>query len=294
MGALTNWEAPIYLQLAAEYETTLDILNIGMAVALLLLGVGNVFTTPLSNSKIFGLSSMNSADISVELGRRFIYCTSLLIVLCSQIWMGLSRNIGDYQGAHVLIGLGAAPFEALVAISIADVWFSHERGSKLGAYVFGLAFGSFIGPLCAGFMALNQGWRWLYWWGAILSGALGLLFFLTFEETRFIRDHEDVEHQTHIEEIRHPDLEASPWQEDSKSRDKPTQVDGSSMDRHASPELKVGEVFDAVGFRVQLAVFKLYPDPWKEIVSQFWRPLKVSVIPAVFWVSHLLNKSRSQ
>lgn len=55
--------------------------------------------------------------------------------------------MGDYYGAHVLVGLAAAPFEALIAISIADVWFVHERGSKLGVYVFGLAFGSFMGPL---------------------------------------------------------------------------------------------------------------------------------------------------
>lgn len=48
------------------------------------------------------------------------------------IWMGISKTIGDYYGAHVLLGLGAAPFEALVAISVADVWFVHERGSKLG------------------------------------------------------------------------------------------------------------------------------------------------------------------
>lgn len=51
MGALTNWEAPIYLELVAEYKTTIDNLNIGTAVTVLLLGLGNIFATPLSNSK---------------------------------------------------------------------------------------------------------------------------------------------------------------------------------------------------------------------------------------------------
>lgn len=230
---------------------------------------------------------MNPTNITAELGRRFIYIASLLIVFFSQIWMAVSQNLGDFQGSHVLTGLGAAPFEALVAISVTDVWFVHERGSKLGAYVFGLAFGSFIGPLCSGYMALNQGWRWLYWWGAILSGALGLLFYLTFEESRFIRTAENIEHRADIEEIRRAsDVEAPPWQEDSKNGDRKIQFDDdASVDRQVSQEPKVGEVLDAVGFRVQLKIFKLYPDPWREIISQFWRPLKVSVLPAVLWVS---------
>lgn len=54
MGAVTNWEAPIYLELVAEYQITIDKLNTGTAVALLLLGLGNIFATPLSNSKLFG------------------------------------------------------------------------------------------------------------------------------------------------------------------------------------------------------------------------------------------------
>jgi len=51
MGAVTNWESPIYLQLMSVYATTIDNLNIGAALMLLLLGVGNVFTNPISNSK---------------------------------------------------------------------------------------------------------------------------------------------------------------------------------------------------------------------------------------------------
>lgn len=51
VGAVTNWEAPIYLELLATYATTIDNLNIGAALMVLLLGLGNIFTNPLSNSK---------------------------------------------------------------------------------------------------------------------------------------------------------------------------------------------------------------------------------------------------
>lgn len=225
------------------------------------------------------------ANNIAELGRRFIYNASLATVFVSQIWMGVSKNVGDFYGAHVLLGFGAAPFEALVAISVADVWFAHERGSKLGIYVFGLAFGSFIGPLCAGFMAVNQGWRWIYWWGAILNGALLVLFFFTFEESRFIRTADAIEGQSNDVEAERPSSPGSQVTTHEKKSDKQNTTEDSEMNRQMSHGPKVGDVFDAVGFTVQLRLFKLYPEPWAEIVSQMWRPLKVFSLPAVIWVS---------
>lgn len=230
---------------------------------------------------------MTQADICTELGRRFIYLISLVIVFISQIWMGVSKNVGDFYGAHVLLGFGAAPFEALVAISIADVWFAHERGSKLGTYVFGLAFGSFIGPLCAGFMAVNQGWRWIYWWGAIFNGALVILFYFTFEESRFIRSADAIEGQTNNEDAERPVTPSFYIITDEKKGDKQTATEDPDLNREMSHGRKAGDVFDADGFTIQLRIFKLYPEPWAEIVSQMWRPLKVFSFPAVVWVSRL-------
>lgn len=199
--------------------------------------------------------------------------------------MGFSRNAGDFYGAHVLLGLGAAPFEALVAISIADVWFVHERGSKLGVYVFGLAFGSFIGPLCSGYMAVNQGWRWIYWWGCILSGTLLVLFFFTFEESRFIRTAEDVEGNINEAEVEHSDSTSWHAAPDTKKVDKHIASEDPDLSRQISHKPRAGDVFDAVGFTVQLGIYKKFPEAWTEILSQMWRPLKVSTLPAVIWVS---------
>jgi MFS family permease len=225
------------------------------------------------------------ANTTVELGRRFIYNASLATVLLSQIWMGVSKNVGDFYGAHILLGFGAAPFEALVAISIADVWFAHERGSKLGTYVFGLAFGSFIGPLCAGFMAVNQGWRWIYWWGAILSGSLLVLFFFTLEESRFIQTADAIEGQSHDAETERPATPSSQVTTDEKKTDKQNGTEDPDLSRAISHGPKAGDVFNATGFTIQLRIFKLYPEPWAEIFSQMWRPLKVFSLPAVVWVS---------
>ncbi|THY94356.1 MFS general substrate transporter [Aureobasidium pullulans] len=153
LGAITNGDSVVYLNLVQIYHTGINKLNYAGAVMLLLLGVGNVFFVPLS----------------------------------SKIWMAVSKQYGEYWGVNILRGLGSAPFEALPAISISDIYFAHERGGKLGAYVFGLAFGSFVGPVCGGYMVTGQGVRWMYWWGVIIVGALLVLFFFTLEETHFIR-----------------------------------------------------------------------------------------------------------
>ena len=85
---------------------------------------------------------LSETEKLTEIGRRSVYIFSLVVVLAACLWLAFVDDIGGWQGAHVLIGLGAAPFEALPAISIADIFFAHERGGKIGWYVFGLSVGS--------------------------------------------------------------------------------------------------------------------------------------------------------
>lgn len=51
MTALGNWEASIYVNIQEALGTTITLLNVGGALTLLMLGVGNVFFTPLSHSE---------------------------------------------------------------------------------------------------------------------------------------------------------------------------------------------------------------------------------------------------
>ena len=52
MTALGNWEAPIgYINIRKTLGTTITLMNVGSALTLLMLGIGNVFLTPLSHSE---------------------------------------------------------------------------------------------------------------------------------------------------------------------------------------------------------------------------------------------------
>ncbi|KAM0549545.1 hypothetical protein ACHAPJ_009361 [Fusarium lateritium] len=123
MTALGNWESPVYADIGEVLNASISQLNIGSALSLLMLGVGNVFLTPLSE----------------KFGRRFVYVLSLIMVVGSQIWLATAKDAGDFIGSHVLFGIGRAPYEALVPVSFADIFFTHERGFALGVYGFGLA-----------------------------------------------------------------------------------------------------------------------------------------------------------
>ncbi|THY65876.1 MFS general substrate transporter [Aureobasidium pullulans] len=259
LGAITNGDSVVYLNLVQIYHTGINKLNYAGAVMLLLLGVGNVFFVPLSN----------------KFGRRSIYIWTLLLVFVSEIWMAVSKQYGEYWGVNILRGLGSAPFEALPAISISDIYFAHERGGKLGAYVFGLAFGSFVGPVCGGYMVTGQGVRWMYWWGVIIVGALLVLFFFTLEETHFIRPL-DMHDEALVSTMDMPELDKTLA---TKSTSK--EADDLSVQQH--PEAIVGEVFDADGFRIQYSLWKTYPTTWTAVFTEWWIPLKCINLPAVFW-----------
>ena len=135
-------------------------------------------------------------------------------------------------------------------------------------------------------MAVNQGFRWIYWWGAILTGMLFVLFLFTFEESRFIRSADQIEGQSTAAELERADFVSWKADPDAKDTDKHTTSEDPELQRSISQAPKAGDVFDAVGFKVQLRVYKLFPEPWKEILNQMWRPLRVMSLPAVLWVRH--------
>jgi MFS family permease len=202
-------------------------------------------------------------------------------VICCHVWLATSRNSGDFIGAHVLFGLGRAPYEALVPISIADIFFAHERGFALGIYAFGLSAGSSVGPICSGYMIETLGWRWVYWWGAILCGILLVAIFFTLEESNFTREselpHEPVHEaqESALEAIRHDDKEGKHLH---------SALTNTSVYR-------VGQVLETGSFRLQYRPWVVLPGTWGEFVRQVYRPLQLAWFPAIVWVSYSIPYS---
>ncbi|KAL4881745.1 major facilitator superfamily domain-containing protein [Aspergillus karnatakaensis] len=171
LGAVTLSPAVTYGSLMAELGATSGYLNIGSALALLMLGLGNLVFNPLA----------------LKYGRRPIYLASALISAASQVVCATTQTKATFIGGRVLLGFGASPFEQLPALTVDDQFFVHERGLGLSIYTLAITSGSFLGPIATGFVVDSMGWRWVYWFYAIFIFAIAVLVFFCLEETGFSR-----------------------------------------------------------------------------------------------------------
>ncbi|KAL2841044.1 major facilitator superfamily domain-containing protein [Aspergillus pseudoustus] len=179
-GAATLSPAVTYVPVMAELGASSSYLNVGAALALLMLGLGNLLFNPLA----------------LRFGRRHVYLASAIIGAVAQIVTARAQTKATFIGSRILLGFGAAPFEQLPALTVDDQFFVHRRGLGLSIYTLALTMGSFLGPVASGFVVDDMGWRWVYWFYAIFLFAVAVLVFFGLEETGFAR----LTHQENNEE----------------------------------------------------------------------------------------------
>jgi MFS family permease len=122
-------------------------------------------------------------------GRRISYLVCMVLGLVGGVWFATGQNTSDAVWSQLLVGASEAVAEANVQLSLMDLWFQHQRGSVLGVYVLATSTGTYLGPLIASYIADSSlGWRWIGWFGAIISGISLVVLFFGLEETSFDRD----------------------------------------------------------------------------------------------------------
>ncbi|KAL2680339.1 hypothetical protein Neosp_007936 [[Neocosmospora] mangrovei] len=164
--------AVTYGALIAEFDTTAEYLNVGTAVSILFIGMGNIVWNPMA----------------LRYGRRPVYILSCLLTGVAQVIAATARRSDVFVGSRILMGFVAAPFEQLPAVTVNDQFFVHRRGFGLSMYVLAATLGSFLGPLATGFIVDGVGWRWVYWTFAITMAVVTILAFFFLEETGYDRD----------------------------------------------------------------------------------------------------------
>ena len=92
---------------------------------------------------------------------------------------------GDLLGANLVAGLAGSIAETICQMTIADVFFVHQRATCNGVYLLMTNMGAFLAPVAAGYSAASQGWRWIWWWTTILFGVSLLSFVFLYEDTKY-------------------------------------------------------------------------------------------------------------
>ncbi|KAI9933190.1 hypothetical protein ASPWEDRAFT_42949 [Aspergillus wentii DTO 134E9] len=170
-AAISNDAGAAQDSLNEVYGISYDSMNTGAGVLFLFIGWSCIFFAPASSLY----------------GRRITYIICILSGTLGSVWFALSKRTADTIWSQAFVGMSEACAEAQVQQSLADIFFQHQLGSVLTIYIMATSVGSFLGPLIAHLIAESQGFRWVGWWGAIVSGATLIVIIFACEETVFDR-----------------------------------------------------------------------------------------------------------
>ena len=116
-------------------------------------------------------------------GRRLSFIVCFVIFIAGNIGLALQTN---YVALLILRMVQAAGCTAAIALTfavVADLATSAERGKYIGYAGAGILMGPAFGPTIGGLLAEYLGWRSIFWFLAIFSGVLLVLFIFLFPET---------------------------------------------------------------------------------------------------------------
>ena len=75
-----------------------------------------------------GMINLFSMPFIVKYGRRPVYLVSFLIYGGASLWCGLAKSYTSELCARLLLGMAGGSAETLAPLTIADIFFLHERG----------------------------------------------------------------------------------------------------------------------------------------------------------------------
>ncbi|KAI6090747.1 major facilitator superfamily transporter [Hypoxylon rubiginosum] len=116
-------------------------------------------------------------------GRVPIYHVGNIGFVVFTIACAVSTNFNMLIGFRFLAGLiGSAPL-TVGGGTIADIMPPQKRGLAIMVWNLPLVVGPVIGPVIGGFLGQAEGWRWLFWFTAITSGAAAIVAAVIMRET---------------------------------------------------------------------------------------------------------------
>ncbi|KAL2017411.1 hypothetical protein VTK56DRAFT_2213 [Thermocarpiscus australiensis] len=172
VGAYGPMLSPGFVEIASNLDITVEVLAQSTAWLILTIGLGLFVTNPLA--KIFG--------------RRPVYLAAIVIMFATSVWGAAVRDYDSFLGSRVVAGIGMAPYEVLVQCTIGDLYFVHERATRIAVWNLFLLTGISGGALVAGYIIERDGYQWTFGVCAIFFGVLMLAVFFLVPETAYRRD----------------------------------------------------------------------------------------------------------
>lgn len=272
-AATPTW-APMNEQLGFSYA----ILNDSYAVGNGTLAIGAFLLIPFA----------------LKYGRRPVYIISTAVQLAISIWSAKLETVADIMLINAFsCGVGALA-EVIVQMTVADVFFVHERGVMNSFYVWAQNIGGSLAPVAAGYITVSQGWRWVWWWCAIFFGVALIAYVFLYEETKFA--HNGIE-GVDARASQDPIAEFSQTSSDEEIKISEPKLEPRTSKGSASTEigrqrnLSVIDIDSSIArksYLQRLAFWSSSPGPLSHFFRHSYQPFMILfTIPGVFFVSLL-------
>lgn len=256
----TNWNGPVWSIWVDIFNTSYTVLNQTSALAWCFLGLGCLILQPLA----------------MTYGRRFVYLWATIIQTVGNIIGGVSSNVGMLYAVNVLTGFAGAPCDSLVQISTTDIFFQHERATRISSLTFALYSGSYLGPIAAGYIVENEtfGWKWCYWFLVIFFGALLLFQIFFMEDSTFVGQRKS---ETESEKNILTQVKSHEENVEISSTEK------NQIDYNIEETDKSGTIPAKRTYLQKLKVLEFEYNDKRAIWKIFLRPVLTLALPAITW-----------
>lgn len=116
-------------------------------------------------------------------GRRLSFIVCYVIYIVANVGLALQTNYVALLILRMVQAVGCSAAIALAFAIVSDISTSAERGKYMGYAGAGILCGPAFGPTIGGILAQYLGWRSIFWFLAIFSGVLLVVFVFLFPET---------------------------------------------------------------------------------------------------------------
>jgi len=266
VGAYGPMLSPGFVEVSQNLGITVEILSQATAWLILCLGLVLFLTNPLA--KI--------------IGRRPVFVIAICIMFATSIWGAVVSDYDSFLASRIVAGIGMAPYEVLVQCTIGDLYFVHERATRIAVWNLFLLTGISGGALIAGQIIERDGYKWAFGVCAIFFGILMLCVIFLVPETAYIRDSVVVVHD--------PDSEKGAAGHMRLAHEHDLQHPGEKIIDERS-ETAVPDAEKKHTYLQSLRMFTgryTYAPIWKIFV----RPVILLFYPAVFWAFLMYGKNK--
>ncbi|KAJ4982780.1 lysine-specific permease [Stagonosporopsis vannaccii] len=166
-GFASNIYFPTIPSIARDLDVSVESVNLTVTSYLIFQGLAPSLWGPISDAK----------------GRRAAYFGTFIVLFGACSGLALSKNYASLVVLRCLQSTGSACTIAIGAGVIGDITTRAERGAFMGVFQAGMLAPVALGPVIGGALTGSLGWRSVFWFLTISSGAFLLLLVFLLPET---------------------------------------------------------------------------------------------------------------